>query len=191
MSDYIAILDYGSQYTQLIARRIREQKVYCEILPPTIASTQLLAKHPSGIILSGGPASVYTNGAPKAQKGLFETGIPTLGICYGMQLMAHELNGKVQKGTRREYGRTPIRILESNLLFQDMPKEIIVWMSHGRPLKCPARRRPKALRSRATAAGRSLRCTGGIASSRSISSAERSGVARRRASGRTGSATRR
>src|SRR5690242_5117220 len=137
MSDFIAILDFGSQYTQLIARRIREQKVYCEILPATISTIELIKKKPNGIILSGGPASVYAKGAPNAQPGLFETRIPTLGICYGMQLMAYTLKGKVQKGTRREYGRTQIQIRKPNLLFQNIPKELIVWMSHGDQVKQP------------------------------------------------------
>lgn len=137
MPDFIAILDYGSQYTQLIARRIREQKVYCEIYSPAFSLNRILDKNPSGIILSGGPASVYAKDAPKAQPGLFETGIPTLGICYGMQLMAHKLNGKVQRGTRREYGRTPIEVINPDLLFQEILHPFIVWMSHGDQVSRP------------------------------------------------------
>ena len=131
MPDFIAILDYGSQYTQLIARRIREQKVYCEIHPPTVDLKKLLAKQPNGIILSGGPASVYAKDAPKALPGLFETGIPTLGVCYGMQLMSFNLQGKVQRGLRREYGRTPVKLVKSHPLFKKLPKEFVAWMSHG------------------------------------------------------------
>ncbi len=132
MPDFIVVLDYGSQYTQLIARRIREQKVYCEIHPPTADLKVLLDRNPNGIILSGGPASVYAKEAPQALPGLFETGIPTLGVCYGMQLMSYNLKGgKVQRGTRREYGHTPIKLSQSHPLFKKVPKEFVVWMSHG------------------------------------------------------------
>jgi len=131
MSDFIVILDYGSQYTQLIARRIREKKVYCEIHPPTADLKALLNRNPNGIILSGGPASVYAKDAPKAIPGLFDTGIPTLGVCYGMQLMSFNLKGKVERGSRREYGRTPIKIVKKHPLFVDVPAESVVWMSHG------------------------------------------------------------
>jgi GMP synthase (glutamine-hydrolysing) len=132
MPDFIVVLDYGSQYTQLIARRIREKKVYCEIHPPTADLETLLSRKPNGIILSGGPASVYAKDAPKALPGLFETGIPTLGVCYGMQLMSFNLaGGKVQRGSRREYGRTPIKLSKSHPLFKGVPKEFVVWMSHG------------------------------------------------------------
>ena len=130
-TDWIAILDFGSQYTQLIARRIREKKVYSEILPYSISAEELRKRAPSGIILSGGPNSVFEEGAPLCDPALFDLGIPVLGICYGMQLMTQMLKGTVQPGDTREYGHTRIAIMSGTQLFTRIPKEFDVWMSHG------------------------------------------------------------
>ena len=102
--DLVLILDFGSQTTQLIARRVREAKVYCEIHPCTLSFEEVQAKAPRAIILSGGPASVYEEGAPSIDKRIFELGVPILGICYGMQLVAHMLGGKVDRADKREFG---------------------------------------------------------------------------------------
>jgi len=128
----ILIVDYGSQYTQLIARRIREQHVFCRILPPKDLTVELLNKErPKGLILSGGPNSVYQANAPLPPIEIFAAGVPTLGICYGMQAMAHLLGGKVEKTASREYGKSPLRVLKSNRLFAEVKQESISWMSHG------------------------------------------------------------
>lgn len=128
----ILILDYGSQFTQLIARRIREERVYCEIQPPTLSPADVKEWDPSGIILSGGPASVYDEEVPGLEPSLLELGIPILGICYGMQLVAHAGGGAVQSG-KREYGRAEMRIDEPDELFAgfEPDERITVWMSHG------------------------------------------------------------
>jgi GMP synthase (glutamine-hydrolysing) len=129
----VLILDFGSQYTQLIARRIREQKVYCEIHPCTASFDAIRALKPSAIVLSGGPASVYGEGSPSVDKRVFELGVPILGICYGLQLMAHLLGGKVEKADAREYGAAKLTIdRPEGILHRFAPKEAIdVWMSHG------------------------------------------------------------
>src|SRR5262245_18556620 len=136
----ILVLDFGSQYTQLIARRIREQSVYCEIHPFTLAKDpelrQLRALRPIGIVLSGGPSSVYDPGAPTASPALYELGVPILGICYGAQLTAHLLGGDVQPAERREYGRATVRVLPGSApggVFRTMQagEELAVWASHG------------------------------------------------------------
>src|SRR5438093_10071856 len=106
----ILVLDFGSQYTQLIARRLRELSVYSEILPPTTSVEQIRARRPAGIILSGGPKSVSDPGAPRCDPSLFDVGTPVLGICYGMQLMAHSLGGRVEPAPQREYGHATVRI---------------------------------------------------------------------------------
>ena len=129
--DTILILDYGSQYTQLIARRIREQHVYSEIVPFTIAAETVRARAPKGVILSGGPNSVFEEGAPGIDRGIFGLGIPVLGVCYGMQLMSQELGGKVQPGEKREYGKTEMTVEPGNELFKGLPDRFVVWMSHG------------------------------------------------------------
>ncbi|HUR39009.1 MAG TPA: glutamine-hydrolyzing GMP synthase [Planctomycetota bacterium] len=131
-NDYVAILDFGSQYTQLIARRTREASVYCEILPPD-ASPDALKKHRlKGIILSGGPASVYQRKAPTCDPKIFELGVPVLGICYGMQLGAKILGSKVSAAAEREYGRTDLKVKSSSeKLVRGVPNETQVWMSHG------------------------------------------------------------
>ena len=129
----VLILDFGSQYTQLIARRVRELKVFCEVHPCTAGLERIKAFGAKGIILSGGPNSVYEPDAPTIPREVFDLDIPILGICYGEQLAAHLLGGKVQAGTKREYGRAPLRIDHPGMLFQGFEKgeEIQVWMSHG------------------------------------------------------------
>jgi GMP synthase (glutamine-hydrolysing) len=135
----VLILDFGSQYTQLIARRVRESHVYCEIHPFNMPLESVRNFKPKGIILSGGPSSVHDQGAPLADPEIFMLGIPLLGICYGMQLMAHQLGGAVEKAERREYGPATVDITLSGDLFCDIEKEAVrVWMSHGdRILKLP------------------------------------------------------
>ena len=127
----IVILDYGSQYTQLIARRIREMEVYSEIVGCSVTAEELRKDMPSGIVLSGGPNSVFDEGAPTVDPAIFELGVPVLGICYGMQLMSQKLGGRVAPGAEREYGKMPIEIMPGNPLFKDVPSTITVWMSHG------------------------------------------------------------
>ena len=132
-SDRILILDYGSQFTQLIARRIREQHVYCEIHPPTLDLADIEAWGPAGIVLSGGPASVLDAGAPDLVPGLVDLGLPVLGICYGLQLLVHRQGGLVEKADDREYGRALLKLEREDPLFADLPggAERVVWMSHG------------------------------------------------------------
>ncbi|MFQ6094149.1 MAG: glutamine-hydrolyzing GMP synthase [bacterium] len=129
--ELIIILDFGSQYTQLIARRIREQKVYCEILPCVVPLAEVEAKKPRGIVLSGGPWSVYSPEAPAWDPKVFELRVPVLGICYGLQLMGHALGGEVQKATRREYGRAKLFVDDDTDLFCGLGRKLTVWMSHG------------------------------------------------------------
>jgi GMP synthase (glutamine-hydrolysing) len=129
--NWIAILDFGSQYTQLIARRTREQQVYSEIIRFDTSAATLRERNPSGIILSGGPNSVFEEGAPLCDPGIFELGIPVLGICYGMQLTAKMLGGVVKPGEHREYGHTSIEGAAGSALFAGIPGDFDVWMSHG------------------------------------------------------------
>ena len=131
----VLVVDYGAQYAQLIARRVRECKVYSEIVPHDISIEELKAKNPSGLILSGGPASVYADNAPAVNPALFELGVPVLGICYGMQLMAHALGGEVVRTGNREYGKTMLSVVDGNGLFKDAPLEQVVWMSHQDAVK--------------------------------------------------------
>ncbi|MBI4395582.1 MAG: glutamine-hydrolyzing GMP synthase, partial [Elusimicrobia bacterium] len=135
----IVILDFGSQYTQLIARRVREANVFCEIHPYNHPMEKIRASNPSGIILSGGPSSVTAKQAPRPDDQIFEMGIPILGICYGLQLMVSHFGGQVEKSRRREYGPAEITVVHQNALFSDLPKGLSVWMSHGDA----ARRLPK------------------------------------------------
>lgn len=133
-SEKILILDFGSQTTQLIARRIREQKVYCEIHPFHTDLAKIKELKASGLILSGGPRSVYDEGAPKCDPGVFELGIPVLGICYGAQLMVQEMGGKVEKASKREFGKSVLDITFTDGLFSGLGStsgECQVWMSHG------------------------------------------------------------
>src|SRR6185503_3754127 len=127
----VLILDFGSQVTQLIARRVREAKVYCEIHPYNFPLNKIRAMNPRGIILSGGPASVHAKGSPKPEAGIFGLGIPILGICYGMQLMGHMLGGKVRPAKAREFGLAEFLIDEPGALFSGLAKKQKVWMSHG------------------------------------------------------------
>jgi GMP synthase (glutamine-hydrolysing) len=129
--DAIAILDYGSQYTQLIARRVRAMRVYCEIFSSDVTRAELDAFNPRGIVLSGGPASVYDRDAPMLADHILARNAPVLGICYGMQLLAHTLGGRVEKSERREYGPATITVTRPNALFADLPTTQTVWMSHG------------------------------------------------------------
>ena len=131
--ELILILDFGSQYTQLIARRVREQGVYCEIVPFHLSLDKILAKNPKGVILSGGPNSVYETDAPQIPSGFYEQiNAPILGICYGMQLLAKDLNGKVSPSDKREYGHAKLKVLSGKTeIFKDLPFELDVWMSHG------------------------------------------------------------
>ncbi len=129
----IIILDFGSQYTQLIARRIREQGVYCEIHPFHLSAEAIAAKRPMGVILSGGPSSVTDDDAPRVEDGFYEKiSVPILGICYGMQLVALDLGGTIEAANRREYGHAKIKVLSGKTeLFNELPFELDVWMSHG------------------------------------------------------------
>ena len=131
--ELILILDFGSQYTQLIARRVREQKVYCEIHPFNLSLARIRELAPKGIILSGGPSSAYEDGAPRVDPGFYDLGIPLLGICYGVQLTSLLLGGKVARAERREYGRAIFRVTEPGELFHgfSVGEEMPVWMSHG------------------------------------------------------------
>ncbi|MGH7337640.1 MAG: glutamine-hydrolyzing GMP synthase, partial [Myxococcota bacterium] len=129
----VLILDFGSQFTQLIARRVRENRVYCEVHPFDLPLDEIRARAPIGLVLSGGPQSVYDAGAPLAARELFELGVPVLGICYGMQAAAHLLGGKVEPGTARgrEYGRAEVRVDRPGTLFAGLDERETVWMSHG------------------------------------------------------------
>lgn len=129
--EFVIVLDFGAQYSQLIARRIRECKVYCELLPFDTPAEKLAELNPKGIVFSGGPASVYEEGAPECDPKVFDLGIPILGICYGMQYMARALGGEVVNSEKREYGRTELRVLSDGDLFADLNPQLICWMSHG------------------------------------------------------------
>ncbi len=145
LKERILVLDFGSQYTQLIARRVRENKVYSEIFPYNVPLEKIKEFSPKGIILSGGPSSVYDKNAPLPDRRIFEIGIPMLGICYGMQVMAHLLGGKVTKSRKREYGRATLLIDDKKDIFRGINRESIVWMSHGdKILRCPQMFKPIA-----------------------------------------------
>ena len=131
-NETILVLDFGSQYTQLIARRIREQNVYCEIVPHSITADELRSRPGlRGLILSGGPASVYGEGAPQPDPAIFTLDVPKLGICYGLQVGAQIMGGQVTGSQLREYGRTSCRLVDSDPLLEGLESEITVWMSHG------------------------------------------------------------
>ncbi len=150
MTEKIVILDFGAQYSQLIARRVRECHVYSEIVPFDVSLEELKAMQPGGIILSGGPSSVYGQGAPVSDPGIFGLGVPVLGICYGMQLMAHQLGGEVFPARKREYGRTGLTVSDYGDLFtgldslepgeagsRDLAEALVCWMSHGDTVQSP------------------------------------------------------
>ena len=129
--DLVLVVDYGAQYSQLIARRVREASVYSEIVPNTMPVDDMLAKNPTAVILSGGPSSVYADNAPSVNAALFTAGVPVMGICYGFQLMAQGLGGEVAHTGTSEYGRTSLTIDDSGCLLAQIPHSINVWMSHG------------------------------------------------------------
>src|SRR5436190_19541156 len=129
--EVIPILDFGSQYAQLIARRVREKGVYSELVRPDIPAADLQKLRPKGIILSGGPSSVYEPDAPRCDPKIFDLGVPILGICYGMQLGAQILRGQVKPARAREFGRSRLSVTVDDPLVRGLPKETTVWMSHG------------------------------------------------------------
>jgi GMP synthase (glutamine-hydrolysing) len=143
--ELVVVLDFGSQYSRLIARRIREANVYCEVLPHDAPWERLKMLAPKGFVLSGGPASVYEDGAPRCPPEVFDAGVPVLGICYGMNLMALELNGRVVPSTRREYGPAELKVVDSDGIFAGTDSPTQVWMSHGdRVEEIPSGFRPLA-----------------------------------------------
>src|SRR3954469_15834460 len=128
----VLVVDFGAQYAQLIARRVREANVYSELVPHSASVAEMLARKPAAIILSGGPSSVYAEGAPQVDPALFEAGVPVFGICYGFQAMALALGGEVRHTGLREFGGTPLSVAdEPGVLLRDLPAEQSVWMSHG------------------------------------------------------------
>ncbi|MEQ1737378.1 MAG: glutamine-hydrolyzing GMP synthase, partial [Rhodoglobus sp.] len=128
----VLVVDFGAQYAQLIARRVREANVYSEIVPHTITAAEIAAKNPVGIVLSGGPSSVYEPGSPALDPGILELGIPVLGICYGFQVMARQLGGEVANTGLREYGATDLAVVgDGGSLLAGQPEAQTVWMSHG------------------------------------------------------------
>src|SRR5262245_23996983 len=140
--DKVLIVDFGSQVTQLIARRVREEGVYCEIVPFNRAAEAFAVMRPRAIILSGGPASVLDPGAPLAPAAIYQAGVPVLGICYGEQAMAHQLGGKVEAGHHREFGRAEVEVARDSALFEGVwrkGEKYPVWMSHGDRVTVPPR----------------------------------------------------
>ncbi|WP_030144632.1 glutamine-hydrolyzing GMP synthase [Glycomyces sp. NRRL B-16210] len=131
MRQTVLVVDFGAQYAQLIARRVREANVYSEIVPSSMSAAEMLAKEPAAIILSGGPSSVYAEGAPQVEAALFEAGVPVLGICYGFQAMARALGGTVSRTGLSEYGGTELDVLCPSKLLEGLPEHQSVWMSHG------------------------------------------------------------
>src|SRR3954452_21670271 len=129
--DVVLVVDFGAQYAQLIARRVRECHVYSEIVPWSMPVSEMLAKRPKAIILSGGPKSVYSPGAPAIDPAVFSAGVPTFGICYGHQVMAAAIGGQVAKTGLAEYGSTRLRVETPGVLFAELPSSQLVWMSHG------------------------------------------------------------
>jgi GMP synthase (glutamine-hydrolysing) len=129
--EIVIVIDFGAQYTQLIARRVRECNVYCEIMPYDTPIETVLGRKPIGLIFSGGPASVYEDGAPRIDKRYYDAGLPILGICYGMQEMALDLGGVVSAAECKEYGKTRLEVVEPNILFGELNRELVCWMSHG------------------------------------------------------------
>lgn len=130
-NEIVVVLDFGGQYNQLIARRIRDLGVYSELLPYNTTAARLRELNPKGIVFSGGPASVYAEDAPKIDPEIYNIGVPILGICYGMQLMAHDLGGKVERAAKREYGKSDVDFVAGSKLAKDLDAKQTVWMSHG------------------------------------------------------------
>ena len=127
----VLVVDFGAQYAQLIARRVREAKVYSEIVPHTASVEAIAARQPAAVVLSGGPQSVYAEGAPQVDPRLFELGIPVFGICYGFQAMASALGGQVSQTGLSEFGRTPTTVTDRGVLLENLPESFSSWMSHG------------------------------------------------------------
>src|SRR5579875_1772161 len=130
-ADPVLVVDYGAQYAQLIARRVREAHVYSEIVPHSMPVDEMLAKRPVAIVLSGGPSSVYADGAPQTDAALFAAGVPVFGICYGFQAMTQALGGEVAHTGGSEFGRTVLSVVESGVVLRGLPAAQQVWMSHG------------------------------------------------------------
>jgi len=135
--DTVLVVDFGAQYAQLIARRVREAHVYSEIVPHTMSAAEMMAKRPAAVILSGGPKSVHVEGAPVIDPALYDTGTAVLGICYGAQLLARQLGGEVSRTGQGEYGRTAMTVLDGSVLFADLPLTQDVWMSHFDSISAP------------------------------------------------------
>src|SRR5258708_4272972 len=129
-TEEVVVLDYGGQYSQLIARRLRECGVFSELLPHDVPIEEIVRRGPRGLVLSGGPASVYADGAPRLNRELLELGVPVMGICYGMQLLVHELGGRVEQADVGEFGRSDLHVGEPGLLLRGTPTEKTCWMSH-------------------------------------------------------------
>ncbi len=152
--DLVVVIDFGAQYAQLIARRVREAKVYSEIMPHTASVEQILARRPKAVILSGGPSSVYEPGAPRLDPRLLDSGTPVFGICYGFMAMAQVLGGSVARTGMREYGRTAVTVTDPGTLLAGLPQSLSAWMSHGDEVTAaPAGFRVIATSPRATVAG--------------------------------------
>src|SRR5438552_9045541 len=130
-NELVLIFDFGSQFAQLIARRVRELNVFCQIVRHDLPAARVAELKPHGLIFSGGPASVYDPGAPKCDPAVFDLNVPVLGICYGLQIAAEALGGRVQPSNKREFGRAELHVTESGGLFDGVPEQTIVWMSHG------------------------------------------------------------
>jgi GMP synthase (glutamine-hydrolysing) len=131
------VLDFGGQYSQLIARRVREARVYSELVAHRLTAEEIRARRPLALLLAGGPASVYAEGAPQADAAIFDLGVPTLGICYGMQLMARELGGAVESNEVSEFGKADVALEPSGALFRDLQADQVVWMSHRDSVTAP------------------------------------------------------
>ncbi|WP_442603035.1 glutamine-hydrolyzing GMP synthase [Paenibacillus sp. KN14-4R] len=130
-NEMIVVMDFGGQYNQLIARRIRDLGVYSELVPFNTPAEKIKEMNPRGIVFSGGPSSVYGEGAPQVDPGVYELNVPIMGICYGMQLMAHQMNGKVEKASKREYGKAEVEFIAGSRLVEGLEGNQVVWMSHG------------------------------------------------------------